>query len=147
MVRSKCCARMAIEERALADIDAGCHSSFTPAVLAMLRSKDIERINDFFVDARRSRALSDVLDEFTPLECTSGATLRRHRGDSVEGATRSARRAGKVPLGLLLRGALVFDHHSHLRFDMAPAVGRDVAPSDDNRMLVVVEWMLAVLGN
>ena len=31
-------------------------------------------------------------------------------------------------------GALVFDHHTHLRHDMAPALGRPVPGTDANRM-------------
>lgn len=35
---------------------------------------------------------------------------------------------GRYPLGLLIGGALVFDHHTHLRHDMAPALGRPTPP-------------------
>jgi hypothetical protein len=142
------CARAASEGRALAHIGAGCHSLFTPAALAMLRSNEIERTNDFMVDARRARAPSDVLHEFT---CWSARVVRL--SGVVAATPLKALRVplaefGRFPLGrLLMGGALVFDHHTHLRFDMAPALGRDVAPTDDNRMSVVIEWMLAVLGN
>jgi hypothetical protein len=131
----------------LAHIGAGCHSLFTPAALAMLRSKDIERTNDFMVDARRSRAPGQVLDEFTRWS----ARVVRLSGVVAATPLKALRlplaELGRFRLGLLLGGALVFDQHTHLRFDMAPALGRDVAPTDDNRMSVVIEWMLAVLGN
>lgn len=54
---------------------------------------------------------------------------------------------GRFPVAFLLGSALVFDLHTHLRFDMAPALSREAPPSDANRMAVVIEWMLAVLGN
>jgi hypothetical protein len=47
----------------------------------------------------------------------------------------------------MLGAAMVFDQHTHLRFDIAPAIGRPAPPTDANRMSVVIEWMLAVLSN
>ncbi|WP_233164932.1 hypothetical protein [Mycobacterium sp. AT1] len=54
---------------------------------------------------------------------------------------------GSFPTGLLLGAAMVFDQHTHLRFDMAPAIGKVSPPTDASRMSVVIEWMLAVLSN
>lgn len=54
---------------------------------------------------------------------------------------------GRFPLGLVVGGALVFDHHTHLRFDMAPALGRPAPETDDDRMRAVLTWMTAVLSN
>lgn len=47
----------------------------------------------------------------------------------------------------MIGGALVFDHHTHLRHDMAPALGRPVPSTDADRMRAVVTWMIAVLSN
>ena len=131
----------------LAHIGAGCHSLFTPAALVMLGSKDIERTNDVMVDAQRSRAPGDVLDEYTRWS----ARVMRLSGVVAATPLKALRlrfaELGRFRLDLLLGSALVFDQHTHLRFDMAPALGRDVAPTDDNRMSVVIEWMLAVLGD
>jgi hypothetical protein len=54
---------------------------------------------------------------------------------------------GRYPLGLLIGGALVFDHHTHLRHDIAPALGRPAPPTDAGRMRAVLTWMVAVLNN
>ena len=54
---------------------------------------------------------------------------------------------GRFPLGLLIGGALVFDHHTHLRHDLAPALGGPVPPTDAARMRAVLTWMIAVLNN
>ena len=43
--------------------------------------------------------------------------------------------------------AVLFDHHTHLRHDMAPALGRPAPATDANRMAAVLEWMTAVLAN
>ncbi|KJK34263.1 hypothetical protein UK15_36860 [Streptomyces variegatus] len=54
---------------------------------------------------------------------------------------------GRYPLGLLIGGALVFDHHTHLRHDMAPALGRPAPATGADRMRAALTWMLAVLSN
>ncbi|MCX5521570.1 hypothetical protein OG342_01540 [Streptomyces bobili] len=54
---------------------------------------------------------------------------------------------GRHPLALLISGALVFDHHTHLRHDMAPALGRPAPPTDADCMRAVLTWMIAVLSN
>jgi len=45
---------------------------------------------------------------------------------------------GRYPIGLVISGALVFDHHTHLRYDMAPALGRPVPATDADRMRAVL---------
>ncbi|MFJ4979234.1 hypothetical protein ACIP6X_28525 [Streptomyces coeruleorubidus] len=45
---------------------------------------------------------------------------------------------GRCPMGLMIGGALVFDQHTHLRHDMAPALGRPVPPTDADRMRAVL---------
>jgi hypothetical protein len=42
---------------------------------------------------------------------------------------------------------MVFDHHTHLRFDVAPAVGRELRAAEPGQLAVSIEWMGAVLGN
>lgn len=131
----------------VAHLGSGCHSLFTPSAVTLVFSKEIERTNDTMVQARRSWEPKRVLDEYarwsshvTRLSGAVGATpVARMRMPLAE--------LGSFPLALLLGGAMVFDQHTHLRFDMAPAIGRAAPPSDANRMSVVIEWMLAVLSN
>jgi uncharacterized protein (TIGR03083 family) len=131
----------------VAHLGAGCHSLFTPASLTVIRSRDIERTNDVMVDTRRDWAPRDVLAEFAQW------SARVTRLASVVAATPlTALRVplaelGRFRLGLLVGGAMVFDQHTHLRFDLAPALGRVAPTTDANRMSVVIEWMLAVLAN
>jgi hypothetical protein len=47
----------------------------------------------------------------------------------------------------MISRALVFDHQTHLRHDMAPALGRPVPDTDAGRMRAVLTWMIAVLSN
>ena len=62
------------------------------------------------------------------------------------GVEASLAELGKFPVRILL-SALVFDQHTHLRHDMAPALGRPAPGTDANRIAVVLEWMMAVLSN
>ncbi|MGO9033874.1 MAG: hypothetical protein ACLQI9_19900, partial [Mycobacterium sp.] len=39
--------------------------------------------------------------------------------------------------------ALVFDWHTHLHYDIAPALGTPAPPADERRMRATLEWMLA----
>ncbi|MDT5001335.1 MAG: hypothetical protein QOK12_3440 [Mycobacterium sp.] len=131
----------------VAHLGAGCHGLFTADSLTLLRSKDIERTNDAMVDTRRDWEPRDVLVEYARW------SARVTRLASVVAATPlNALRVplaelGRFRLGLILGGAMVFDQHTHLRFDLAPALGRVAPPTDANRMSVVIEWMLAVLAN
>ncbi|MGW5230266.1 hypothetical protein ACWEP5_35710 [Nocardia niigatensis] len=54
---------------------------------------------------------------------------------------------GRFPAGMLLSGAMLFDHHTHLRFDIAPALDRRIPDTDPARMAGVLDWMFAVLSN
>jgi len=51
---------------------------------------------------------------------------------------------GAYPVGSVL-SAFVFDHHTHLRHDIAPAIGRSASPPGPDCMTVTMEWMLAGL--
>ena len=131
----------------VAHMGSGCHALFGgPGALQMMRSKDIERANDVLVDQRREWPASRVLAEyerwsgrligvFGPLSRTP---LGRVRMPLAE--------LGRFSLGQFL-SALVFDHHAHLRHDIAPVLGRPVPGTDADRMAVVLEWMMAVLSN
>jgi uncharacterized protein (TIGR03083 family) len=131
----------------VAHMGSGCHAFFGgPGALEIMRSKDIEHANDMLVDQRQEWPASRILAEyerwsrrfigvFGPLSRTP---LGRVRMPLAE--------LGRFPLTQFL-SALVFDTHTHLRHDIAPALGRPAPGTDANRMAVVLEWMLAVLNN
>jgi hypothetical protein len=131
----------------VAHLGSACHALFTPAALSLLRSSDIERSNDALVDARRSWPPAKAFAEF---ERWSGRVVQLSTITAVLPLGRvrlPLAELGRFPLPLLVGSAMVFDQHTHLRFDMAPALNREAPPSDANSMVVVIEWMLAVLGN
>lgn len=131
----------------VAHMGSACHSIFTPASLKMLRSNDIERTNEVFVDARRSWTPKRTLAEY---ERWSGVLATMAQATSLTPLANLRMRLGELgefPAGLLLAGATTFDHHTHLRHDIAPAVGLLAPETDATRMAVVLEWMFAVLSN
>ena len=131
----------------VAHIGAGCHSMFTPASFTLLRSRDVERTNDVMVDARRDWAPRDVLTEFAQWSARVTRLASVVSSTPLTALRVPLAELGRFRLGLLVGGAMVFDLHTHLRFDLAPALGRVTPTTDANRMSVVVEWMLAVLAN
>jgi uncharacterized protein (TIGR03083 family) len=130
----------------VAHMGTGCHAVFSPSLTKLMRSNDIERANDAMVDARRDWSSADVLAEYRRWSRVFGAVFTAVGRTPLGAARASLAELGKFPVRLLL-GALVFDHHTHLRHDMAPALGRPSPGSDANRMVVVLEWMMAVLSN
>lgn len=131
----------------VAHLGAGCHAIFTPAVLAILRSDDIERANDAEVDRRRDWSVSRTMSEY---ETWSNRLVRLARFVLATPGRRMPLRLaelGRFPAGLLLTGAFVFDHHTHLRFDIAPVLDVELPSPQAHEVGVAIEWMMAVLSN
>ncbi|MFI9408672.1 maleylpyruvate isomerase N-terminal domain-containing protein [Nocardia gamkensis] len=131
----------------MAHLSSGCRSMFSPGLLRIMRSKDIERTNDWFVDQRRSWGPLQTFREYERWSAgvvTLAKALNHLPADRVH---LPLAELGWFPAGLLVGGAMVFDHHTHLRHDIAPALSRPVPKTDAGRMATVLEWMFAVLGN
>lgn len=126
---------------------AGCRAVFTPAVLSIMRSRDIERTNDEFVDRCRDWPPRRTLAEYERWSARLATAAGVVGHGPVSRIPLPLAELGRFPAGLLLAGAMTFDHHTHLRHDMAPALGRPVPGTDAARMGTVLEWMFAVLRN
>ncbi|GKT33084.1 maleylpyruvate isomerase family mycothiol-dependent enzyme, partial [Aduncisulcus paluster] len=100
----------------VAHMGATAHAFLTPGLITVMRTKEIERLNDGDVHARADRPPAELLDEYL----------------------------GYFPLRLMPSTA-IFDWHVHLRHDIAPALGRPGPPTDESRMTAVVEWLTALL--
>jgi uncharacterized protein (TIGR03083 family) len=130
----------------VAHMGSACHALFSPSALQFVRSKDIERTNDALVDQRRDWPASQIFAEY---ERWSQVVLRMMGLLARTPLTRMPTQLaelGRFQVGQLLC-ALVFDTHTHLRHDIAPALGREAPATDANRISVVLEWMMAVLSN
>lgn len=130
----------------VAHMGTGCKAMFSPAAAKMMRTNDIEAANDLLVDTRRDRSSPDVLAEYRRWSAVAAAIFPVMARRPLGGVQMQLADLGRFPLRVLT-GAMVFDHHTHLRHDMAPALGRPAPDTDANRMTVVGEWMMAVLSN
>jgi len=130
----------------VAHMGSGCHAMFTRQALKLMRGVDIEQANDELVAARRDRQPSEVLAEYRRWSGVFGAVIPSAVRTPLGRVQMPLAELGRFPARLLTSG-LVFDHHTHLRHDMAPALGRPAPGSDANRMAAVLEWMTAVLAN
>ncbi|MGB9223538.1 maleylpyruvate isomerase N-terminal domain-containing protein [Mycobacterium sp.] len=126
----------------IAHMGASCRVLFGPSVFQVMRSKDIERTNEDLVDPRRDWPSVRVLADFA--RWSNVAAL------AFEVATRGPLGEITLPLGAIgryparvLPCALVFDWHTHLHYDIAPALGKSAPPADERRMRATLEWMLA----
>lgn len=130
----------------IAHMGAGCHAMFGLSALAIMRGDDIERTNDAMVAAGRDRPPAEVLAEYRRWSRVFGAVIPAGARTPLGRIQIPLAELGRFPARLLPSG-LVFDHHTHLRHDMAPALGRPAPATDANRMAAVLEWMMAVLAN
>ncbi|WP_245905904.1 maleylpyruvate isomerase N-terminal domain-containing protein [Mycolicibacterium palauense] len=131
----------------VAHIGSGCHAMFTPAVVRMLTSPNIEGTNDVFVEERRHWPPARVLAEYRSWSRRILPAAKIVSRSPIRHLPLRLAELGTFDARLLLCGALTFDHHTHLRHDMAPALDRPVPVTDGNRMAVVLAWMFAVLGH
>lgn len=130
----------------VAHMAAGFHAMFGPAALKLMRGNDIEQANDELVDVRRDRPPGEVFGEYRRWSRAFGGLVPMLVGSPVARVPMPLAELGRFPARLLV-SAMVFDHHTHLRHDMAPALGHPIPETDANRMAAVCEWMIAVLGN
>ena len=125
---------------------AGAHAMFGPAAVKLMRGNDIERLNDEMVDTRRSWSPEQVLAEYRRWTGIFANLMGPAAATPMGGLRLPLAELGRFPLRLF-PSALVFDNHTHLHHDMAPALGRTLPEPDANRMAVTLEWMMAVLSN
>ena len=131
----------------VAHIGATARSFYTPAGLRTSFAVSLEQANEDPVDRRRDWSRAKVMAEYQRAGRRATRLLDVVRRTPAARVRAPMAELGRYPLGLMIGGALVFDHHTHLRHDMAPALGRPVPATDADRMRAVVTWMIAVLSN
>lgn len=126
----------------VAHMAAAYHGTFGLWVVKLMRSKDVEAGNDRDAEARRDWPPEKVLREYE----------RWSKRFLAIAGTLQVRPMASLPIRLaevgtyparMLASALTFDHHLHLRYDLAGALGRPVPPADPVVLPVVLEWMWA----
>lgn len=131
----------------VAHLAASVHAPFTVGGLRLMRSTDIESTNDWFVDQRRDWTSYRVFGEYERWSARAIVLARLTSGTPLGAVRARLGELGAFRVDRVLTSALVFDHHTHLHYDMAPSLGLVLPAAGANRMAVVVEWMLAVLAN
>jgi hypothetical protein len=107
----------------VAHLGGSCHAIFTPTSLKLLSSKDIERTNDVLVARRRDWEPARVLAEFERWGRRLGTLTSVLSRTPVARVPAPLGELGRFPAAVLLSSAFLFDQHTHLRHDIAPALG------------------------
>lgn len=131
----------------VAHIGATARNFYTPAGLRTVVAPSLEQLNEDPVDRRRAWSRAQVMAEYTRTSRRATTLLDVVRRTPATRVRVPLAELGRYPLGLMIGGALVFDHHTHMRHDMAPALDRPAPPTDADRMRAVLTWMIAVLSN
>ncbi|MDI6105416.1 maleylpyruvate isomerase N-terminal domain-containing protein [Actinoplanes sp. NEAU-A12] len=130
-----------------AHVGAAAGSFYSPSGLRTAFAPSLERANDDPVARRRGWSRGRIMAEYERASRRAATLLDVVRRTPVARLRMPLAEIGRYPLGLMIGGALIFDHHTHLRHDMAPALGRPVPSTDADRMRAVLRWMMAVLNN
>ena len=126
----------------IAHMGASCRVLFSPDMIHLLRTADLERDNDQMVDRRRDWPTSRVLAEFARWSSVAAVAFDVSGRGKLGTITVPLGATGRYP-ARILPCALVFDWHTHLHYDIAPALGKPAPPTDERRLRATLEWMLA----
>ena len=118
-------------------IAATAHNFYAPS-LEILRTKDLEASNECPVERRRSWTRERVMTEYEKSSRRAISLVNAIRRSPAARLRFSLAELGRYPIDLMISGALVFDHHTHLRHDMVSALGRPVPATDADRMRAVL---------
>ena len=116
----------------------------TPAMVGALLTSDIERYNDREVAKGRDRAANEVLEDFEKWSTRAISALGVLTGPVVNRTRLRIGELGWFPLRVA-PAIFVFDWHTHLRHDVAPAIGKPPPPTDEQRMPPIVTWLMMLL--
>lgn len=129
----------------VAHLGAGCRGTRIPEAVKWLGTDDgLESFNNMHVDARRQWPVKRVVREF---DWRSGRLLKSPwLSQTYLNAWPIFFGAAGMHERRLVRSVLLFEWHTHLRHDIAPALGRPIPPTDWDRMIRVIEWMMIKLA-
>ena len=126
----------------IAHMGASCRVLFGPSVFQVMRSTDIECTNEDLVDPRRDWPSVRVLADFARWSNVAALAFGVATRGPLGKITLPLGAIGRYP-ARVLPCALVFDWHTHLHYDIAPALDKPAPPTDDRRLRATLEWMLA----
>lgn len=126
----------------VAHMGAAYHGTFGTWVVKLMRSNDVEAGNDRDAEARRDWPAEKVFDEYVKWSKRFLAIGGSLQAPPMRAIPIRLAEVGTYP-AKMLASALTFDHHLHLRYDMATALGRPVAAPAPGVLAVTLEWMWA----
>ncbi|QLY28189.1 maleylpyruvate isomerase family mycothiol-dependent enzyme [Nocardia huaxiensis] len=127
-------AHMAAETRALV----------TPAALRFMTTGDVEQLNERSVAAARSHSPQRVLSGFSRWTRVGTAAMSVTSAPALNHIPLRIGELGTYP-ARILPALFTFDLHTHLRHDIAPALGRPAPATDETRMAAILGWLMALL--
>ncbi|WP_286014388.1 MULTISPECIES: maleylpyruvate isomerase N-terminal domain-containing protein [Nocardia] len=117
----------------------------TPSVAAVLTTRDVERLNDQLVDDRRSHTTKYLLRDFAAWSSRGCRALGVLTAPGPNLIRLPIGELGWYPLRIV-PAMFVFDWHTHLRHDIAPALDRPPPPTDPRRMTAILGWLTTLLS-
>jgi uncharacterized protein (TIGR03083 family) len=128
----------------IAHMGGTCRGLFSRHAVTLIFSDDTEQTNEDLLAPRRAWPTDRILDEFARWSKAFIAAASA-AGQPLLGSTPlRVGSLGSYPLRKLA-SMLVFDWHTHLAYDLAPAINRPAPAIDDNRLAATLEWMLTGL--
>jgi hypothetical protein len=121
-----------------------CRGLFGKHAITLVFSDDTEQTNEDLLAPRRTWPTDRVLNEFAKWSRTFIAAASVANQPVVGSAPLRVGSLGRYPMRMLAP-MLVFDWHTHLTYDVAPALNKPAPAIDDNRLAVTLEWMLTGL--
>jgi hypothetical protein len=132
------------QQDVLSHLAAAGHGVFTPWMLRLMASKNVERSNDADAELRRGGPPEDVVAEYEKWSGRMAGLLSLAQRPPLARVPFKLGELGVYPLALVA-SAVVFDTHLPLHHDMAPAVGRALPPPTPDTLAVINEWVLEAI--
>ncbi|MFE3027404.1 maleylpyruvate isomerase family mycothiol-dependent enzyme [Nocardia tengchongensis] len=128
----------------VAHMAADLRSVVTPDALAFMATKDVESLNERAVAASRSRSPEQVLEGFATWTRVGTTALAVMTAPGVGRVRLRVGELGRYPMRIF-PAMFLFDWHTHLRHDIAPALDRPHPPTDEQRAASILEWLTTLL--
>jgi Mycothiol maleylpyruvate isomerase N-terminal domain len=128
----------------IAHMSGTCRGLFSRHAITLIFSDDTEQTNEDLLAARRAWPTDRVRDEFDRWSMAFIAVASAAGRPLVGSTPLRVGSLGSYPLRKLA-SMLVFDWHTHLTYDVAPALNKPAPAIDHNRLAATLEWMLSGL--
>lgn len=125
----------------VAHMGSECKSMLSPMVVKQMLTKNIERLNDSTIESRREWPIDRVLTEFDVWSGRTVAFVSVAARPPLGGLPVPIGELGRYPTGLF-PSIFTFDFDTHLRYDIAPAIGLTLEPPTAQRTAVILDWLI-----